>query len=130
MPDDPQLARLLPLRPNDYHILFALLDGPRHGYAISQIIREHTRDQIRLEAANLQRTVQKLIRNGLVEESDWRPAPKEDDERRRYYALTDLGKRAVAADAARMRSVVDAAEAKQLLTDPRGARAGAGAGAR
>ena len=123
MPDDPQLARLLPLRPNDYHILFALLDGPRHGYAISRIIREHTRDQIRLEAANLQRTVQKLIRNGLVEESDWRPAPKEDDERRRYYALTDLGKRAVAADAARMRGVVDAAEAKQLLTDPR--RAGA-----
>ncbi len=54
-----------------------------------------------------------------MEESDWRPAPKEDDERRRYYALTDLGKRAVAADAARMRGVVDAAEAKQLLTDPR-----------
>ncbi len=121
MSDDPQLARLLPLRPNDYHILFALLDGPRHGYAISRLIREHTADQIRLEAANLQRTVQKLIRNGLVEESDWRPSPEEDDERRRYYALTDLGKRAVAADAARMRGVVDAAEAKQLLIDPRGA---------
>ncbi len=125
MPDDPQLARLLPLRPNDYHILFALLDGPRHGYAISRLVREQTGDQIRLEAANLQRTVQKLIRNGLVEESDWRPAPKEDDERRRYYALTDVGKRSVAADAARMRGVVDAAEAKQLLTDPRGAGAGA-----
>ncbi len=121
MSDDPQLARLLPLRPNDYHILFALLDGPRHGYAISRLVREQTDDQIRLEAANLQRTVQNLIRNGLVEESDWRPAPKEDDERRRYYALTDLGKRAVAADAVRMRGVVDAAEAKQLLTDPRGA---------
>ncbi len=120
---DDRLARLLPLRPNDYHILFALLDGPRHGYAISRLIREQTSDQIRLEAANLQRTVQKLIRNGLVKESDWRPAPKEDDERRRYYALTDLGKRAVAADAARMRGVVDAAEAKQLLTDPRGAGA-------
>lgn len=121
MSDDSQLARLLPLRPNDYHILFALLDGPRHGYAISRLISEATAGQIRLEAANLQRTVQKLIRNGLVEESDWRPAPEEDDERRRYYALTDLGKRTVAADAARMRVVVDAAEAKQLLADPRGA---------
>ncbi len=121
MSDDSQLARLLPLRPNDYHILFALLDGPRHGYAISRLISEETAGQIRLEAANLQRTVQKLIRNGLVEESGWRPAPEEDDERRRYYALTDLGKRAVAADAARMRGVVDAAEAKQLLADPRGA---------
>ena len=122
MADDRQLVHLLPLRPNDYHILFALLDGPRHGYAIARLIREQTANQIRLEAANLQRTVQKLIRNGLVEESDWRPAPEEDDERRRYYALTDLGKRAVAADAARMRGVVDAAEAKQLLTDQGGAR--------
>ncbi len=121
MPHHDQLAPLLPLRPNDYHILFALLDGPRHGYAISRLIREQTADQIRLEAANLQRTVQKLIRNGLVEESEWRPIPEEDDYRRRYYELTDLGKRAVAADAARMRRLVDAAEAKQLLADPRGA---------
>ena len=122
MSDDPRLALLLPLRPNDYHILFALLDGPRHGYAISRLIMEQTDDQIRLEAANLQRTVQKLIRNGLVEESDWRPAPDEDDERRRYYALTDLGTRAVAADAARMRGLVHAAEARRLLTDSGGAQ--------
>lgn len=122
MSHDPRLPGLLPLRPSDYHILFSLLDGPRHGYAISRLIREQTGDQIRLEAANLQRTVQKLIRNGLVAVSDWRPAPDEDDERRRYYAITDLGKRVVAADAARMRNLVHAAEAKRLLADSGGGR--------
>ncbi len=122
MAQDTQLTRLLPLKPNDYHILFALLDGPQHGYAISRLIKEETENQIRLEAANLQRTVQKLIRNGLVEESGWRPAPEDDDDRRRYYDLTELGRRVLAADAARMRAVVDAAEAKRLFADARGAR--------
>lgn len=106
---------LLPLLPADYQILFSLLDGPLHGYALARGIREATGDTIRLEAANLQRTVQKLIRRGLVVESDWRPPPAEDDPRRRYYAVTELGRRAVAADAARMRAAVTAAEERNLI---------------
>lgn len=118
---NPNVHDLLPLRPNDFYILFTLLDGPLHGYRISRRIEELTEGGVRLEAANLQRTIQKLIREGVVELSEERAAPEEDDPRRRYYALTELGREVVAADAARMRALAQAAEARKLIPRTRGA---------
>jgi DNA-binding PadR family transcriptional regulator len=108
-----------PLRPNDFYILFTLLDGPLHGYRLSRAIETATAGKVRLEAANLQRTVQKLIREGLVEVARRRPHPSADDARRRYYAITKRGREAVAADAARMRDLARAAEARKLISKPR-----------
>jgi DNA-binding PadR family transcriptional regulator len=110
---------LLPLRPNDFYILFTLLDGPLHGYRISKEIEAMTGGQVRLEAANLHRTVQKLIRTGVVEVTKRRPAREADDPRRRYYALTKLGREAVALDAARMRGLAEAAERRKLIAKPK-----------
>jgi DNA-binding PadR family transcriptional regulator len=110
-----ELGAVLPLKPNDYHILFALLDGERHGYWIAKEIRRQTVGQIHLEAGNLHRTIQKLIRQGLVEPTEKRPAPESDDERRRYYTITPLGRQAVAADAARMKDLVEAAQARNII---------------
>lgn len=117
-----RVASLLPLKPNDFHILFSLIDGPLHGYAIARAIDERTDRLVRLEAGNLHRTIRKLVRRGLVEESDERPPPEQDDERRRYWALTQLGRAVVAADAARMRALVALAEASRLI--PRAAEGG------
>jgi DNA-binding PadR family transcriptional regulator len=104
-------AALLPLKPQDYHILFVLLDGERHGYGMVKEIERQTGGQIRLEAGNLYRSVRRLIKQGLIVESDRRPAPESDDERRRYYGVTRFGREVVAAETERMRKVVEAAQA-------------------
>jgi DNA-binding PadR family transcriptional regulator len=102
----------LPLKPQDYHILFTLLEGECHGYRMVKEIARQTRGQIRLEAGNLYRSIRRLIKDGLVIESDRRPAPESDDERRRYYRITDLGRRVFEAETERLRSVLAAAEAR------------------
>jgi DNA-binding PadR family transcriptional regulator len=107
--------RSAPLKSTDFHILFALLDGQLHGYAIAKSILERTDGGIRLEAGNLQRTLRKLVRQGLVEPSAERPDPAQDDARRSYWKLTAHGRRAVAAEALRLRNVVREAEAKRLI---------------
>jgi len=107
-----QVNALLPLKPQDYHILFVLLDEERHGYGMVKEIDRQTGGQIRLEAGNLYRSVRRLIKQGLLEESDRRPAPESDDERRRYYRITEFGRHVVAAETERMRTVVAAAEAR------------------
>ena len=106
----------LPLRPTDYQILFVLLGRDLHGYAIVKAIEDRTDGLVRLEPSNLYRRVRRLIADGLVEESDERPVPELDDERRRYYALTRLGRAVLAAEAQRMRVLVSEAEAARLLT--------------
>jgi DNA-binding PadR family transcriptional regulator len=100
------------LRTNDVYILFTLLEGPLHGYRIAQQIEEMTGGAVRLEAGNLHRTVQKLMRGGLVEVSDDRPPPEEDDPRRRYYAITTKGERELGREAARLRTLVKALAAR------------------
>ena len=104
-----------PLRTNDFHILFSLVDGQLHGYAIAKAILERTEGSIRLEAGNLQRTLRKLVRQGLVVASETRPQPDLDDARRNYWELTDRGRAAVAAEALRLRNLVREAEAKRLI---------------
>jgi DNA-binding PadR family transcriptional regulator len=114
MPTKPTIP-LPPMRPNDFYILFVLLDGPLHGYRISKQIEQLSDGRVRLEAANLQRTIQKLHRMGLVEIPAKRPARAQDDPRRRYYAITELGHTAVVSEAERMRGLAQVAEVRQLI---------------
>ena len=106
----------LPLKPTDYQILFGLLGRDLHGYAIVKAIEDRTDGMVRLEPSNLYRRVRKLVADGLIEESDERPVAELDDERRRYYSLTRLGRAVLAAEAHRMRALVSEAEEARLLT--------------
>jgi DNA-binding PadR family transcriptional regulator len=102
----------LPLRAQDYYILFVLLTGECHGYRMVKVIDRLTGGQIRMEAGNLYRSIRRLTKQGLVAESERRPAPESDDERRRYYRITDFGKQVFTAETARMRETVAAADVR------------------
>ncbi len=106
---------LIPLKPVDLMVLMALVRQERHGYGIVADIEEQTEGRIRLVPGNLYAVLQRLERDGLVTETEKRPAPDLDDQRRRYYAITGLGRTVVAAEAARLRSVVGMAEAMKLI---------------
>jgi DNA-binding PadR family transcriptional regulator len=118
-PDD-----LLPLTPPVFHILLALSDGERHGYAIMQDVAADTGGSLKLGPGTLYGCLKRMLAARLVEESDERPDPALDDERRRYYRLTDLGARTVRAEAERLASAVSAARAKRLLSRKRVALVG------
>lgn len=110
-----EVDRLLPLRSVDFLVLLMLSQGERHGYGIMQDVEQHTEGATVLEAGSLYRTIRRLTDERLVVESGRRPSPELDDDRRRYYRLTPLGRRVVAAEAARLRHLVRIAEAAQLL---------------
>ena len=104
----------LPLTPAVFHILLALTDGARHGYAIMREVAESTNRQINLGPGTLYGTIKRLLKAEMIEESDERPAATEDDERRRYYRLTALGRRVVEAEACRYNDVAKLVRQKQL----------------
>ena len=106
---------LLPLKPVELLVLTMLSAGDRHGYGIRQDILEHTRGAIELEAGNLYRTIRRLEHDGLLDESGRRPAAESDDERRRYYRLTALGRRVLAAELERLRELVRLGEERRLI---------------
>src|SRR5579885_3073479 len=83
---------LLPLTPAVFHILLALADGERHGYGIMQEIAAATDGQMRIGPGTLYRSIKQMLAAGMIEESDERPDPELDDERRRYYRLTSFGR--------------------------------------
>ena len=101
-----------------FHILLALADGERHGYAIMQAVAQETGDTIRLGPGTLYRSIQVMLAHNLITEVDERPDPALDDERRRYYRLSDFGKRTVQAEIARLGRLVQLAQAKPLLYKP------------
>jgi len=105
---------VLPLKPVDYLVLLVLAEQERHGYGIVQDIEKRSEGQLRLEPGNLYRTIRRLMRDGLLQESDRRPAPESDDERRRYYRLTPFGLKAAAAETARLKQLVRFAETRSL----------------
>ena len=109
---DPQ--ELLPLTPPVFHILLALCDEERHGYGIMQDVSRQTGDALQLGPGTLYGCLKRMLAAGLVEESDERPDPALDDERRRYYRMTVLGKRVVKAEAQRLASAVTAARSKLI----------------
>ena len=104
----------LPLRPVELHLLLALAGGELHGYGLVQAIRERSDDVIRLEAGNLYRVIRRLLDDGLVAEAAVRGSDDPGEERRRYYRITNLGERVVAAELARLRSVLGSPEARAL----------------
>ena len=103
---------LLPLTPPVFHILLALADEERHGYGIMQDVARQTDDALQLGPGTLYGCLKRMLAAGLVAESDERPDPALDDERRRYYRMTALGQRAVRAEAQRLASAVMAARTK------------------
>ena len=106
-----EVVALLPLPPATFHILIALAEGDRHGYAIIQDTSVRSRGTIRLSPGTLYRSVQRMLEQGLIEETRTRPAPEEDDERRRYYRLTKFGAAVARAEARRLQDLVTLARA-------------------
>ena len=100
------IAALLPLPPVTFHILLALSDQDRHGYAIIQEVEERTGGELRLSAGTLYRSIHRMLEQGLVVETRERPAPEDDDERRRYYRITRLGIETAKAEARRLEQLV------------------------
>jgi DNA-binding PadR family transcriptional regulator len=103
-----------------FHILLALADGPRHGYAIRSWVEELTQGGVKLWPATLYGTVRQLNETGLIEPVAEPSA--DDDARRIYYGLTDLGRRALIAETERMRALVDYARSTRAMADAQASR--------
>src|SRR6202161_395094 len=104
MADD--IKSMLPLQPPKFHILLSLADEDRHGYAIILEVTRRTQGELKLSAGTLYRSIQRMLETGLIVETRNRPAPEMDDERRRYYRLTPLGKAVAEAEAGRLRDLL------------------------
>jgi DNA-binding PadR family transcriptional regulator len=109
---------LTPLPPAVFHILLCLAEGERHGYALKREIARRTDGKLTLGPGVLYGSISKMLDQGLIEESDERPDPHLDDERRRYYKLTSFGRKVAYAEAARMRDLVDLASARFGIREP------------
>jgi DNA-binding PadR family transcriptional regulator len=109
-PDD-----CLPLKSVEFQVLLSLADGERHGYGITLDILGRTSARMRLEPGNLYRSLRTLLDAGIIEESERRPAPDLDDERRRYYRITPFGRKVAAAETARLADIVALAKGKKWL---------------
>jgi DNA-binding PadR family transcriptional regulator len=105
---------LLPLKPVLFQILLSLAEGERHGYGITQDIAGRTSARMRIEPGNLYRALKAMLDQGLIEESDKRPAPDLDDERRRYYRITTKGRLVAEAETVRLEAVVADARARRF----------------
>ena len=105
----------LPLTPAMFHILLALADKERHGYHIMREVDERTSGNVKLGPGTLYGSIKRMMGDGLIEELEERPDPELDDERRRYYRLTDFGFRVATAEAQRLEQMVRSARAKKLL---------------
>jgi DNA-binding PadR family transcriptional regulator len=109
------VGELLPLTPAMFHILLTLCDGGKHGYAIMREVESRSAGGVRIGPGTLYRSIQKMLDDGLVKETAERPNTENDDERRRYYEMTDFGRAVAAAEAERLAEVVREAQAKKLL---------------
>jgi DNA-binding PadR family transcriptional regulator len=106
---------LLPLSPAVLNILLALADEERHGYGIMREVEERTGGRTRMGPGTLYGSIKRMLADGLIEESDERPDPETDDQRRRYYRITDFGRRVAGAEAERLSGLVETARARKLL---------------
>jgi DNA-binding PadR family transcriptional regulator len=109
----------LPLTPAMFHILLALADGEKHGYAILKEVARRTEEKVRLSAGTLYGNLARLEAEGLIAESGKRPEVVLDDERRRYYLLTAFGREVAVAEAERMEEALVQARAKNLFRKPK-----------
>lgn len=117
VPDFDPLAHL-PLTVAMFQVLLALADGEKHGYAIIKEVHRRSGGKVRLSAGTLYAVIKRFVEHGLIVESDERPDPALDDERRRYYRLSPDGRAVAVAEAERMVEAIDQARAKFLLPAP------------
>jgi DNA-binding PadR family transcriptional regulator len=110
-----EVRDLLPLTPAVLNILLAVADEERHGYAIMREVEERTGGKTRLGPGTLYGSIKRMLADGLIEESDERPDPALDDQRRRYYRITDFGRLVAGAEAKRLFALVETARARKLL---------------
>lgn len=103
----------LPLKPHWFHVLLSLSDQDQHGYGIMQDVLERTDGKVRLWPPTLYGTIKRLIDEELIEPSDTRPVAALDDSRRRYYRLTNLGRRVLAGECARLEDLIRAVQARR-----------------
>ena len=116
--DRTEVDALLPLPPATFHILLALVDQERHGYAIIQDVEVRTDGELRLSAGTLYRSIARMVEQGLIAEITKRPATRLDDERRRYYRITPFGTAVARAEMARLSQLVRLARARGLTPEP------------
>lgn len=107
-------ADLLPLATAHLHILLALADGEKHGYAVMREVESMTDGEVTMGPGTLYGAIKRLLSAGLVEETDERPDPAIDDQRRRYYRVTGFGARVLAAETARLERLVKTARARSI----------------
>jgi DNA-binding PadR family transcriptional regulator len=112
----PDPESMPPLTPAVFNILLALADGEKHGYAIMQEVELATEGQVKMGPGTLYGSLDRMLKAGLIEDSEERPEPDRADERRRYYRLSQFGRRALAAEAARLAQAVRLARAKKVLS--------------
>jgi DNA-binding PadR family transcriptional regulator len=113
---DPE--RFLPLSLVVFQMLVELAEGERHGYALKRGILQRTNGKLNLGSGALYGSINKMLEDGLIVESDERPDAHLDDQRRRYYAITPLGRRVLQAEAMRLRELVRLAESRVGLPEP------------
>jgi len=113
----PDPRDFLPLSPVVLHVLLALAAGERHGYAIAREVEETTGGQVRMGPGTLYGSIQRMLAAGLIDAARRRHA-ESDDERRRYYRITPLGRRALELEVERLARVVRQARASHILPDP------------
>lgn len=113
-PIKPQPEDLLPLTPAVFHILLALADRERHGYAIMQEVAANSEGRVQMGPGTLYGSIKRMLAAKLIEEAEERPDPDLDDERRRYYRLTDFGRKVLAMEVDRLNHLVHVAQAKNL----------------
>jgi DNA-binding PadR family transcriptional regulator len=99
-----------------FHVLVALAEGDRHGYAVIKAVADRTKAVVELSTGTLYSMLKRLLAEGLVVESTRRPAAAEDDERRKYYRLTEFGHRVLAAETSRLEAMVSSARSAGVPT--------------
>jgi DNA-binding PadR family transcriptional regulator len=111
-------AIVTPLTPAVFHILLALASGERHGYEMMKQVKQDSQGRVTMGSGTLYGSIKRMLAAGLIEEAGERPDPSCDDERRRFYRLTDLGRRALLAELQRYDQVVSLAHRRRLFPDP------------
>jgi DNA-binding PadR family transcriptional regulator len=109
--------RASPLTPAVFHILFALGTGPKHGYQMMSHIRQDSQERVKMGPGTLYGSIKRMLAAGLIEEAGNRSDPKPDNERRRYYRLTALGRRALVAELRRYDALLSLSHRRRLFPD-------------
>jgi DNA-binding PadR family transcriptional regulator len=105
-----------PLTPAVFHILLALADGEKHGYAIMKEVESQTGGRIKMGPGTLYGSIKRMLAASLIQETAARPDPELDNERRRYYQLTGVGETALKTESQRMEQAVQAAKKKKIFS--------------